>query len=211
MRTRLFSSIALALAAAVAIGCSEGTTRKDVANAQDKLDKAHANTQEAMQQAKNDVADAQRTAQEHYVAKPVATDDLGLRHDTVVTNRDVRDQDKVADAQVDANKRVADAKAKEAEAAANAKTTEQQFKETQDRDNFVREAELKLSDYDKRIEELKSQASNTQGADRDAANRQIELVKSARDRANTALSDVKKADLNAWRNHQDQVRMAFQD
>lgn len=211
MKTRLVSSIALALAAAMAIGCSEGTTRKDVANAQEKLDKAHANTQEAVQQAKNDVADAQRTAEEHYVAKPVVTDDLGIRHDAVVTNRDVRDQKKVADAQVDANKRVADAKDKEAVAAAKAKTTEQQFKDTQDRDNFVREAELKLTDYDKRIDELKTQASNAQGADRDAVNRQVELVKAARERASSAVSEVKKADLNAWRNYQDHVRMAFQE
>ena len=211
MKTRLFSSMALALAAATAIGCGEGTTRKDVANAQEKLDKAHANTQEAVQQAKNDVADAQRNAQEHYVAKPVASDDLGIRHDAVVTNRDVREQEKVADAQVDANKRIADAKDKEAAAAARVKTTEQQFKDTQDRDNFVREAELKLSDYDKRIDELKTQASNAQGADRDAVNRQIELVKAARERASGAVSEVKKADVNAWRNYQDHVRMAFQE
>jgi hypothetical protein len=211
MRTRLFSSVALALTAAMAIGCSEGTTRKDVATAQEKLDKAHANTQEVAQRAKNDVADAQRTAQEHYVAKPVATDDLGIRRDAVVTNRDVRDQEKVADAQVDANKRVADAKDKEAAAAAKLKTAEQQFKDTQDRDTFVRESELKLTDYDKRIDELKSQASNAQGADRDAVNRQVELVKAARDRASSAVSEVKKADLNAWRNYQDHVRMAFQE
>ncbi|HEX4411989.1 MAG TPA: hypothetical protein VH107_00075 [Lacipirellulaceae bacterium] len=211
MRTRHFSSVALALAAAMAMGCSEGTTRKDVASAQAKLDKAQAKTQEVAQQAKNDVADAQRTAQEHYVAKPVATDDLGIRHDGVVTNRDVRDQEKVADAQVDANNRVADAKDKEAAAAANVKTTEQQFKDTQDRDTFVREAELKLTDYDKRIDELKTQASHAQGADRDTVNRQVELVKAARDRASSAVSEVKKADLNAWRNYQDRVRMAFQE
>jgi len=205
MRSQILSSIALAVAAAMAIGCSESTSRKDVASAQEKLDKARANTQEAAQQAKNDVADAQRNAQEHTVAKPVVTDQ------PVDTRQDIRAQEKIADAQVDANKKIADAKDKELAAAANLKTTEQQFKDTQDRDNFVREAEMKLSDYDKRIDDLKTQASNAQGTDKDAVNRQIELVKAARDRASSALSELKKADLPTWRNHQDHVRLAFQD
>jgi hypothetical protein len=205
MSTRIFSSVALVVAAAMAVGCSESTTRKDVASAQEKLDKAHANTQEAVQQAKNDVSDAQRNVQERTVAKPVVTDQ------PIETRQDIRAQEKVADAQVDANKKVANAKDKELAAAANLKTTEQQFKDTQDRDAFVREAEMKLSDYDKRVDDLKTQASNAQGADRDAVNRQIELVKAARDRASSALSELKKAELPTWRNHQDHVRLAFQD
>jgi len=205
MRTYFLSSVALGLAAVMAVGCSESTTRKDVASAQEKLDKARANTQEAAQQAKNDVADAQRNAQEHTVAKPIVTDTYAD------TRQDVRAQEKVADAKVDADKKIADAKDKELAAAANLKTTEQQFKDTQDRDAFVREAEMKLSDYDKRIDDLKAQASNAQGADRDAINRQIEMVKASRDRASSALSDLKKADLPTWRNHQDHVRLAFQE
>jgi hypothetical protein len=205
MRNYLLSSVALGLAAAMAVGCSESTTRKDVASAQEKLDKARANTQEAAQQAKNEVADAQRNVQEHTVAKPIVTDQ------PIDNRQDIRAQEKVADAQVDANKKIADAKDKELAAAANLKTTEQQFKDTQDRDAFVREAEMKLSDYDKRIDDLKTQASNAQGADRDAINRQIELVKAARGRASSALSDLKKADLPTWRNQQDHVRMAFQE
>jgi|SRR4051794_37205123 hypothetical protein len=205
MRSKILATITLALGAAMAVGCSESTTRKDVASAQEKLDKAHANTQEAVQQAKNDVADAQRNVQEHTVAKPVVIDQ------SVDTRQDIRAQEKIADAQVDANKKIADAKDKELAAAANLKTTEQQFKDTQDRDNFVREAEMKLSDYDKRIEDLRTQASNSQGPDRDAVNRQIELVKASRDRASSALSDLKKADLPTWKNHQDHVRLAFQE
>jgi hypothetical protein len=205
MRSHLLSSVALAVAAAMSVGCSESTTRKDVASAQEKLDKAHANTQEAAQQAKNELADAQRNVQQHTVAKPVVPDQ------TTDTRQDIRAQEKVADAQVDANKKVADAKDKELAAAANLKTTEQQFKDTHDRDAFVREAEMKLSDYDKRIDDLKAQSLNAQGADRDAINRQIELVKASRDRASIALSELKKADLPAWRNHQDHVRMAFQE
>ena len=200
--------MALVLAAAVAVGCSESTTRKDVASAQEKLDKAHANTQDAVQQAHNDVADAQRTAQEHIVAKPVVTDEPVP---PVETRRDINNQEKVADAQVDANKKIADAKDKELAAAANLKTTEQQFKDTQDRDAFVKEAELKLTDYDNRINTLKQQASNAQGADKDAINRQVELVKAARDRASSAISELKKADLPTWKNYQDHVRMAFQE
>jgi hypothetical protein len=208
MRTYLLSLVILGLVSAMMVGCSEGTSRKDVASAQEKLDKAHANTQEAVQEAKNDVADAQRNAQEYTAGKPVITNQP---IDTRADVRDNRANEKVADAQVDANKKIADAKDKEAAAVANLKTTEQQFKDTQDRDVFVREAQLKLTDYDKRIEDLKAQAAKTQGADRDAVNRQIELVKAARDRANSALSDLKKADLPTWKNHQDHVRMAFQE
>jgi hypothetical protein len=208
MRSRSFSSVALMLAAAVAIGCGESTTRKDVASAQQKLDKAHANTQDAVQQAHNDVADAQRRAQEHMVAKPVVTEEP-VR--PVETRQDINAQQKVADAQVDANKKIADAKDKELAAAANLKTTEQQFKDTQDRDAFVKEAELKLTDYDNRINALKQQASNAQGADKDAINRQVEPVKAARDRASSAISELKKADLPTWKNYQDHVRMAFQE
>jgi hypothetical protein len=205
MSSRLLSSVAFALAAAMAVGCSESPTRKDVASAQEKLDKARANTQETAQQAKNEVTDAQRNVQEHTAAKPIVTDQ------PIETRADIRGQEKVADAQVDANKKIAEAKDKELAAAANLKTTEQQFKDTQDRDAFVREAEMKLSDYDKRIDDLKTQASNAQGADRDAINRQIELVKAARERASSALSDLKKADLPTWRNQQDHVQMAFQE
>jgi hypothetical protein len=205
MRSKILATIAVAVGAAMAVGCSESTTRKDVASAQEKLDKAHANTQEAVQQAKNEVADVQRNVQEHTVAKPVVIDQ------PVDTRQDIRAQEKIADAQVDANKKIADAKDKELAAAANLKTTEQQFKDTQDRDNFVREAEMKLSDYDKRIEDLKAQASNSRGPDRDAVNRQIELVKASRARASSALSDLRKADLPTWKNHQDHVRLAFQE
>jgi DNA repair exonuclease SbcCD ATPase subunit len=196
------------LAAAVAVGCSESTTRKDVASAQEKLDKAHANAQDTVQQAHNDVSDAQRTAQEHMVAKPVVTDEPAP---PVETRRNINNQEKVADAQVDAKNKIADAKDKEVAAAANLKTTEQQFKDTQDRDAFLKEAESKLTDYDNRISTLKQQASNAQGADKDAFNRQVELVKAARDRASSAISELKKADLPTWKNYQDHVRMAFQE
>src|SRR5262249_50675630 len=130
MRTGIFSFGAVALAAVMAVGCSDSTTRKDVASAQEKLDKAHANTQDAIQEAKNDVSDAQRNAQEYTVAKPIVTDQPVQ---PLETRQDIRAQEKVADAQVDANKKVADAKDKELAAAANLKTTEQQFKDTQDR------------------------------------------------------------------------------
>ena len=44
----------------------------------------------------------------------------------------------------------------------------------------------KLADYDKRIDDLKQQASTADGPNRDAINRQIDAVKSGRDRANNA-------------------------
>jgi len=192
---------AVALAVLGAVGCSESTTRKDVASAQQKLDAAKQKTSETAHDAQTDIANAQQNAREHTVAKPVTPDD----------GTAVQQNDKVADAQLDANQKIANAKEKEAAAAANLKTTEQQFQETQQRDAFVKEAEQKLADYDRRIDELKQQASTAEGANKDAINRQIDAVKGGRDRANNALSDLKKADLASWKNHQDHVRMAFQD
>ena len=102
-------------------------------------------------------------------------------------------------------------KNEERSAAADLKATQQEAQATQERDKFVTDAETKLADYDKRIDELKQQASTAEGANKDAINRQAETVKSQRDIAEKALKDLKGADLATWKNHQDHVRMAFQD
>ena len=196
--TTTFAAV-LAATALIAAGCSETTTRKDVAKAQQNLDDARQNTQDAVHDARQEVTDAQRDAQTHVVAKPVTPD------------RSTYDERNVAEAQHDANEKIADAKENELRAAAELKTAEQRFQETQAKDAFVKQSEQRLSDYDKAIDDLKQQARTAEGATKDAINRQIDAVKNQRDRADKALSDLKGADLATWKNHQEHVRVAFQD
>jgi DNA repair exonuclease SbcCD ATPase subunit len=189
----------IAAAAVVVAGCSESTTKKDVAEAQKDLNEARQNTQEAVREGQQDIAATQRDARDHVVNKPVTPDQAA----------DPRND--VADARVDANQNIADAKEKERAAAAELRTAEQKAAATQERDAFVKQAEQSLADYDKRIEELEQQASSAEGATKDAIDRQIDAVKGQRDRAASALNDLKNAELATWKNHQDHVRMAFQD
>lgn len=191
--------LGLALLGFAALGCSEGTTRKDVATSRQNLDEAKQNTADAVRDNQNNINGQSSTAQEHTAAKPITPDNTTMP------------QQGTAGLQQNANDRIANAQEKERAAAADLKTKEQEYQATQERDNFVKQAEQKLGDYDKRIDELNQQASNAQAPNKDAINRQIDAVKSSRDRAKKALDDLKGADLMAWKNHQDHVRMAFQE
>ena len=92
-----------------------------------------------MREGQQEITDAQRDAQKYTAAKPVTPDDAAeARND-------------VANARQDAAANVADAKNKERSAASDLKATEQQFQATQEKDTFVKAAETKLADYDKRI------------------------------------------------------------
>ena len=188
-----------ALAVLSTLGCSEGTSRKDVASARDKLQKEQQQTAETVHQGQHDVADAQQRAQERTVAKPVTPD------------QPTNEQQKVADAQQNAAEKIAKQKEQERAAAANVADKEQQFQATQARDAYVKEVETKLADADKQIDALKQRASNAQGADKDAINRQVDMMKTQRDMAQKALNDLKGADLATWKNHQEHVRLALQD
>ena len=68
---RAIAPVFVAMAALVAVGCSDSTTKKDVANARTDLKEARQNTQETAREAQNDVANARQDAREHMVAKPV--------------------------------------------------------------------------------------------------------------------------------------------
>jgi hypothetical protein len=72
MRTIL--KMLAALAVVMAVGCSESTSRKDVASARDKLQKEQQQTADAVHQGQRDVTDAQQRAEQHTVAKPVTPD-----------------------------------------------------------------------------------------------------------------------------------------
>lgn len=190
----------LATVAIVLIGCSQDTTRKDVAKAHDTLQKEQQQTADAIHQGKQDLSDAERRAQDYTAAKPVTTDQIPTA-----------DQTKVADAQLTAAERVAKQKEQERAAAANVTDKEQQFQMTQARDAYVKDIDQKLADTDKQIDSLKQKASNAQGADKDAIDRQVEMLKTQRDMAQKALNDLKSAEIASWKNHQEQVRLALQD
>jgi hypothetical protein len=197
MRTIL--NMLAALAVVVSVGCSEGTTRKDVANAHDKLQKEQQQTADAVQQGQRDVANAQQRAEEHMVAKPVTPD------------QPTTEQQKVAETRVDAVENIAKQKEQERAAAANLADKEQAFQATQARDAYVKDVETKLAATDQQIDALKQRGSNAQGADKDAIGRQVDLIKTQRDLAQKALNDLKGADLATWKNHHEHVRLALQD
>src|SRR6478735_11931013 len=90
-----------ALTALVTVGCSDTTTRKDVASARDKLQKEQQQTADAVHQGQRDVANAQQRAEEHTVAKPVTPD------------QPTTEQQKVADAQANAAEKIAKQKEQE--------------------------------------------------------------------------------------------------
>src|SRR4051812_46289330 len=199
MKTRLFS---LALVVLVAIGCSQTTTRKDVASAQDKLQKEQQKTSDTVREAQRDVVDAQQRGQERVTAKPVTPDQ------TPVVSRDQRNIDK---AEVNAAEKIAKQQERERAAAANVKDKEQEFQASQTRDAFVNKVEQQLADTDKQIDLLKQKASNAQGADRDSVNRQVDMLKTQRGLAKKALDDLKSAELANWKNHQEHVQLALRD
>ncbi len=201
--SRIALSALATIAVLVTMGCSQETTRKDVASARDKLQKEQQQTADTAHQGQRDVADAQQRAQEHTVAKPVTTDQTPANESA--------DQNKVADAQVNAAEKIAKQKEKEREAAGNLADKEQAFKDTQARDAYVKEVVQKLADTDKQIDGLKQKASNAQGADKDAINRQVDMLKTQRDMAQKALNDLKGADLANWKNHQEHVQLALRD
>lgn len=198
MRTMI--QMAAAFAVLVTLGCSEGTTRKDVASARDKLQEEKRETTDAVREGQRNIAEAQS---EHTVAKPVTPDNrTGARTDA---------QRDIANAKQNAADNIAEQKHEERAAAADLKEKEQQFQNTQARDAYVNEVEQKLADTDTQLDGLKQKASNAQGADKDAINRQIEMLKTQRDLAEKAIKDLKSADLATWKNHQEHVQLALRD
>lgn len=118
------------------LGCSQGTTRKDVANAHNKLQAEQQKTKETIQQGNQKVADAQQRANEHTVAKPVSPEQPNTQP--------TADQKKVADARENAAEKTVQQKEKEREAAGKVADTEQAYQNTQARDAYVHGVEAKL-------------------------------------------------------------------
>src|SRR5437868_14260061 len=121
MKKEIFKSwgnvlpVFVAVALAIAIGCSQQTSRKDVASAREKLDKEQQKTTETQREAQREIADAQQKAQEHTAAKPVTPDQ------TTPT----RDEKNLAKVQESTAEKIAKQTEKEREAAANVADKEQ--------------------------------------------------------------------------------------
>jgi hypothetical protein len=195
---RLFAAI-LAGVALIAVGCQEATTDKDVADARKNLREEQQQTAETVRDAPKDVADARRDAQPYTVNKPV-------------TNKDAADaRQEVADAKHEAKEEIATQKEGEREAAVELKTAEQQAAATKARDAFVVQTEQQLADAEARINQLKTNASAAEGANKEALDRQIDTLQNQHDRVHDALGNLKSAKLAEWQTHRQHVRLAMQD
>jgi DNA repair exonuclease SbcCD ATPase subunit len=193
-------AVVLTGVALVMTGCADATTQEDVAGAREELREEEADVAEAQDEAQQEIAEAEAEAQEHTVGKPVTEDDAAAEA-----------QQDVAEARQDAAADIAEEKADVAHAEAELKTEEQRLQATQERDAYVKEVEGQLASIEKDIDGLEEQASNAEGADKDAINLKIENLNAQHDRIEEALSDLKSADLASWKNHQQHVRTAMQN
>jgi chromosome segregation ATPase len=203
MRSNLWtgrlSSAILAGAALIAVGCQESTTNKDVANARKDVREEQQQTAETVREAQKDVAEARRDAQPYSVNKPV-------------TDKDAADaRQDVANAQHEAQQDIAAQKENEREAVVELKTVEQQAAATKARDAFVAETQQQLANAEARINQLKTNASAAEGANKETIDRQIDTLQNQHDRAEEALGNLKSAKLAEWQVHRQHVRVAVQD
>jgi hypothetical protein len=195
---RLLTAV-LAGVALVAVGCQEATTEKDVADARQDVREEQRETADTVRDAQKDVADARQDAQPYTVNRPVTGEDAAeARQD-------------VADARHEAQKDIADQKQDEREAALELKTVEQKAAATKARDSFVAQTEQQLADAENRIDQLKTSASATDGANKETLDRQIDTLQGHHDRVEDALGNLKTAKLEEWQTHRQHVRMAMQD
>jgi chromosome segregation ATPase len=190
--------MSLAALALILAGCTESTTQKDVAQAERKLRDAQQNTREAQLEAQQNVATAQKEA--HQVNRPVIDQEA-----VVDANRNI------AEARREGAENVAEQRKDEREAAEKLQKTQREFQATQARDNFAKDAQMKLDDAEKRIDALEAQARNLSGAEKDALDARIKALNEKHDAAKDALSDLKGADLDKWTVHQGTFQSAMQD
>jgi DNA repair exonuclease SbcCD ATPase subunit len=185
-------------AALITTGCSDTATQEDVADARQDVREEQADVREAQQDAQENISEAQQDAQEHTVGKPITGDDAAEARSDVAEGRQ------------DAAENIAEEQQDVAAAKADLKTEEQRLAATQARDAYVKDVEGKLTAMKTNIDNMKNQASNAEGADKDALNTKIDAMQAQYDRTEDALDDLKGADLASWENHKEHVRTAMQ-
>jgi hypothetical protein len=144
-------------------------------------------TQEDVQAAREDVAEEQQDVDE-------------ARHEAMKPTIDADDAEDIQEEKQDV-----------AEAQATLDRTENEAAATQARDAFALEAQKVLDSANRDIEALETRAGGEEGAVKEATERQIDDLKSKRDRLDQAIDDMNGADLLAWSNHRDSVQQAMQD
>jgi chromosome segregation ATPase len=187
---------AVAGVALVTMGCTDATTRDDVADAREELREEQADVAEARNEAQDEMAEAR---EEYTVGRPVTEDESAEA------------QQELADARQDANEEIAEEQADAESAKAGLQATQQDQQATAARDNYVKEVEQQLADIEAKIDELEEDASNAEGTEADNLNLRIETLQAQHDRAEEALGELKSADINHWQTHQEHVRTAMQD
>lgn len=195
-------AVALTGVALIATGCADSTTPQDVSDARENLREEQQDVAEARQEAQENIADAREDAREVIVNKPITEE---ANEEMVEAQRDL------AEARQEANEAIRDEQEDVAAAAAELRTEEQRLAATQARDAYVKEVEGQLTSIENDINQLETQASNAEGADKDALDLRIQALQAHHDRVEEALDHLKSADLAEWQNHQQHVRTAMQD
>ena len=85
------------------------------------------------------------------------------------------------------------------------------FEAEKARDAYVAEAQAKLDEADKRIEQLRENGKALEGADKDANDAKIEKIEATHDRAEEALGELKSAEALDWTRSRDNVDRAFNE
>jgi chaperonin cofactor prefoldin len=81
----------------------------------------------------------------------------------------------------------------------------------QARDAYVKQVEHQLANIELEINQLEERAANAEGDEKEELDQQIETLQAQHDRAEDALEELRNADIDDWKVHEQHVRMAMQD
>jgi hypothetical protein len=210
MSTRLALPLVAVLALAV-MGCEQGTTKKDVAQAQNKVAKKQQDVQKAQANAQEKIAAQQENVDKarHEAMKPVVDDNGNDQNkNKAEANGDVQKAEQKLDkTKADTNAKVQKAQADVQEAKTDLQNKEAKFKQTQDRDAFLKQVDQQLAAADQKIDQLKKDKDNAKdNPAKQQVQDKIDKLQAQRDRVNDAEKEMKKADVLKWQGHQKNVQ-----
>ena len=181
-------------------GCQEATTRSDVADAREEVRDEQQDVAEAKREAGEEIADAEHDADQarHEAMKPVLEGDAA--EEAAEANQNV------AEAKADANAEIRDEQKDVDAAAAELKKTEAEHQATLARDGFAKQANQQIELADERIAQLEERHDNAEGAEAETLQKQIDALKSQRDRVKDAVDGLQGEELMKWQDHQRTVQ-----
>lgn len=211
MISSFLKATALGLSAAGLIslaGCNE-VSREDVTAARDEAREEQREAEEARRNAEERIAEEERETEE------VRREAFRPNYDDEATNAIQEEEKETAEVRREVADEVNEQQREANEAAEEAAKTEARFEarfEAQKaRDSYVKDAELQLIKFDEQIAAMKEQNANLEGAEKEAADKKIELIEDRRDTAQEALDDVKSAEVMDWEAARDDVERALKD